>query len=118
MLLCTGMNDEFVPVVKTPELGPGEVREVEAHGRQVGLTNVGQTYYAFEAECPVDGTNLARQGVLKGDFITCPGDATSFDVRTGQSVNGGAPDLERYSIRVEGNDVKIGPPLTRTANDG
>ena len=105
-------NDEFIPVARTPDLGPGDIREVEAHGRHVGLTNVGQTYYAFSAECPVDGTNLAREGVLRGDLIVCPQDKAAFDIRTGESVAPGQQGLQRYPIKVEENEVKIGPPLS------
>lgn len=110
------MSDEFVSVVRTPELGPGDVREVNAHGRTVGVTNVGQTYYAFDAACPVDGTNLAREGVLRGDVIRCPQDDAEFDVRTGQNLSQSLgepeqPGLQRYAIRVEENQVKIGPRL-------
>ena len=106
------MPNDFVPVVRTPELGPGAVREVNAHGRAVGVTNVGQTYYAFDAACPVDGTNLARNGVLRGDVIKCPQDDARFDVRTGECLEpDGQPGLQRYAIRVEENQVKVGPPL-------
>lgn len=106
------MPDEYVPVVRTPELGPGDVREVEAHGRSLGVTNVGQTYYAFDAECPVDGTNLARDGVLRGDVIKCPQDDAEFDVRTGECLEPeGQPGLRRYAIKVEENQVKVGPTL-------
>ena len=106
------MSEEFIPVVRTPELGPGDVREVNAHGRAVGVTNVGQTYYAFDAACPVDGTNLARDGVLRGDVIRCPQDDAEFDVRTGENLGESErPGLQRYAIRVEENQVKIGPRL-------
>lgn len=106
------MNDEFVPVAKTPDLGPGDIKEVEAHGRQVGVANVGQTYYAFDPQCPMDGTNLASEGVLKGDLLVCPQDDAVFDVRTGKCVEPeGQPGLQRYAIRVESNEVKVGPPL-------
>jgi nitrite reductase/ring-hydroxylating ferredoxin subunit len=106
------MSEEFVPVIRTPDLGPGDVREVEAHGRAVGVTNVGQTYYAFDASCPVDGTNLARDGVLRGDIIKCPQDKAEFDVRTGERVDSDAEgELERYAIKVEENQVKVGPRL-------
>jgi 3-phenylpropionate/trans-cinnamate dioxygenase ferredoxin subunit len=106
------MSDEYVPVVSTPELGPGAVREVEAHGRAMGVTNVGQTYYAFDAHCPVDGTNLARDGHLRGDVIQCPQDKAEFDVRTGEHLGAeGQPGLRRYAIRVEENQVKVGPRL-------
>jgi len=106
------MNEEYTAEAKTADLGPGTVREVEANGRHVGLTNVGQTYYAFDAQCPLDGTNLAREGVLKGDCIVCPQDDASFDVRTGECLNSGCDEeLVRYSIKVEENEVKIGPRL-------
>ena len=106
------MTDEFIPVVKTPDLGPGDIKEVEAHGRHVGVTNVGQTYYAFDPECPVDGTNLAREGVMRGDLLVCPQDEARFDVRTGECVEPeGQPGLQRYAIKVESNEVKVGPPL-------
>lgn len=104
--------DEFVSVANTADLGPGTIREVEAHGRNVGVTNVGQTYYAFDAQCPMDGANLARDGVLKGDCIVCPRDNAQFDVRTGECVDPGCDRaLQRYSIKVEENQVMIGPPL-------
>ena len=106
------MNEEYIPVAKTPELGPGDMTEVEAHGRHVGLTNVGQTYYAFDAECPVDGTNLAREGLLQGDRLVCPQDDATFDVRTGECIEPeGQRGLKQYAIKVEENQVKIGPPL-------
>ncbi len=113
MRLPSGMqNDEFIPVARTPDLGPGDLKEVEAHGRSVGLTNVGQTYYAFAARCPVDGTNLAREGLLKGDLISCPADDATFDVRTGACLEPeGQKGLERYAIKVEENQVKIGPRI-------
>jgi nitrite reductase/ring-hydroxylating ferredoxin subunit len=103
---------EYKSVVDTRDLGPGQLTEVRANGHAVGLTNVAQTYYAFGAECPVDGTNLARDGVLEGDHLTCPADDATFDVRTGQCLEPkGGPGLLRYAVRVEDNAVKIGPPL-------
>jgi nitrite reductase/ring-hydroxylating ferredoxin subunit len=105
------MAIDYVPVISTPELGPGDVREVEAHGRAVGVTNVNQTYYAFDAACPVDGTNLARDGVLRGDVIKCPQDEAEFDVRTGERLDTDDAGLDRYAIRVEENQVKVGPRL-------
>ncbi|MGH7468036.1 MAG: Rieske (2Fe-2S) protein [Longimicrobiales bacterium] len=103
---------EYKSVVHTRDLGPGQLTEVQAHGQAVGLTNVAQTYYAFGATCPLDGTNLARVGLLEGEHLTCPADDATFDVRTGECLDPeGAPGLLLYSVRVEDNSVKIGPPL-------
>ena len=99
---------EFETVLRTPELGPGYIAEAHAHGRDIAVANVGQTYYAFEAACPVDGSNLARDGRLEGDLLTCPNDSATFDVRTGQRVDGDGA-LRSLAVRIEGNEVKVGP---------
>jgi nitrite reductase/ring-hydroxylating ferredoxin subunit len=105
-------TDEYKSVALTRDLGPGELAEVQAHGQRFGLTNVAQSYYAFGADCPVDGTNLARNGKLAGEHLTCPRDESVYDVRTGECLDPeGAPGLRLYSVRVENNAIKIGPPL-------
>ena len=101
--------EEFETVLRTPELGPGAVARVQAHGRDIALANVGQTYYAVTARCPVDGTDLASSGRLRGELLECPHDAAQFDVRTGEQVNGDSV-LESHAVRVEGNLVRVGPP--------
>jgi nitrite reductase/ring-hydroxylating ferredoxin subunit len=98
----------FETVLRTPDLGPGSLAEVRVDGSRVAVANVGQTYYAVEARCPVDGTNLARDGRLRGDLLVCPNDDASFDVRTGRRVDG-TGELRTREIRVEGNEVMVGP---------
>lgn len=103
---------EYVPVANTPELGPGEMREVRVRGEAVVVVNVGQTYYAVSAHCPNDGLNLAREGRLRGELLICPRDDWAYDVRTGWRVHpAGGPGLRRYAIRVEENRILVGPPL-------
>jgi nitrite reductase/ring-hydroxylating ferredoxin subunit len=106
---------EYERVLSTPELGPGAIAEVEAQGRTLAITNIGQQYFALDACCPEDGTNLARSGRVEGDRIVCPQDHAAFDVRTGSRVDydAGAPhqQLQRYAIRIEENSILVGPPL-------
>ncbi len=103
---------EFEPVLRTPELGPGEMREVEAQGETLALLNVGQTYYAVTARCPGDETNLAREGRLQGHRLECPEDHALFDVRTGRRLDDPARSgLRTYAIEVAGNEIRVGPVL-------
>lgn len=98
----------FETVLRTAELGPGSVAEVHAHGSDIALANVGQTYYAVAARCPVDGTNLARDGRLRGEQLICPNDAARFDIRTGRRLDGDG-ELSAHPIQVEANEIRVGP---------
>lgn len=109
---------DFEPVLRTPELGPGEIREVEAHGEMLALLNVGQTYYALDARCPSDDTNLARVGRLSGDHLECPVDHATYDVRTGERVDDGdGPGLRMFAIEVSGNEIRVGPAVPPETKD-
>ena len=44
---------EFETVLRTPELGPGDITQVQVHGHDLAVATVGQTYYALYARCPV-----------------------------------------------------------------
>jgi nitrite reductase/ring-hydroxylating ferredoxin subunit len=101
---------DYETVLKTPDLGPGSLTEVQAHGRTLALANVGQTYYALEGVCPADGSRLGASGHLEGDNLVCPGDH-AFDVRNGEAADGAGTALTRYAIRISGNEIQVGPPL-------
>jgi 3-phenylpropionate/trans-cinnamate dioxygenase ferredoxin component len=102
---------DFESVLRTQDLGPGALAEVAVRGTAVAIANVGQQYFAVDARCPQDGTNLAREGRIEGDCIVCPGDHAGFDLRTGDIVDGGAASLTRYELRVEDNAILVGPPI-------
>lgn len=102
---------DFEAVILTRDLGPGDLAEVQAHGRTLALSNLGQTYYAVDAICPLDGTNLARDGRVQGEQVHCPLDHSVYDLKTGEAGEEGRPGLQRYAIKVEGNEVMVGPAL-------
>lgn len=107
----------FETVMRTPDLGPGSMRTVRAHGHDIAVANIGQTYYAVDAICPVDGTNLGQDGTLENELLVCPGDDARFDMRTGERVDGGRTNsgLRSYEIRIEGNDIRVGGATGETA---
>ena len=49
-------------------------------------------------------------GELDGEEVECECHGSRFNVRTGQVLNGPATEnLELYSVRVDGDDVLVGP---------
>lgn len=102
--------EDYETVLRTPDLGPGALTEVQAHGRTLALANVGQTYYALEGVCPADGSRLGASGHLEGDYLICPREH-AFDVRNGLATEGAGSGLTRYALRITGNEIQVGPPL-------
>jgi nitrite reductase/ring-hydroxylating ferredoxin subunit len=100
--------DEFQPVLRTPELGPGHLRQVELGDAALVIANVGQTYYALETPCG----HHAADAAIENDELVCRADGTRYDVRTGARLSPpGGNGLRRYRLRVEGNLIKVGPPM-------
>jgi nitrite reductase/ring-hydroxylating ferredoxin subunit len=86
---------EFVPVARTSELAPGEMKRVLVDRERVLLANVGGTFYALEDNCGHQKAALTK-GKLEGSVVECPLHFACFDVTTGKALSG--PDLARRSI--------------------
>lgn len=106
---------EYVKVARTDELRDGEKKKVEVGGKAVLLAKVDGAYYAIENTCPHMGGDLSA-GVLVGSRVACPRHGSVFDVTTGKAVKPGkmllinvkVRDVQRYEVRVEGEDVLVG----------
>jgi nitrite reductase/ring-hydroxylating ferredoxin subunit len=103
------MADEFVPVAKTTDLLPGQMKWVAVNGERRVLANVEGTFYAISDVCGHRNAPLSR-GKLDGYLIECPLHFAQFDVRTGELVNGPVSTaVAVYQVRVEGETVYVKP---------
>ena len=103
------MADEFVPVAKTADLLPGQMKWVAVNGERRVLANVEGTFYAISDVCGHRNAPLSR-GKLEGYLIECPLHFAQFDVRTGELVNGPVSTaVAVYQVRVDGETVYIKP---------
>lgn len=103
------MADEFVPVAKTTDLLPGQMKWVAVNGERRVLANVEGTFYAISDVCGHRNAPLSR-GKLEGYVIECPLHFAQFDVRTGELVNGPVSTaVAVYQVCVEGETVYIKP---------
>jgi 3-phenylpropionate/trans-cinnamate dioxygenase ferredoxin subunit len=103
------MADEFVPVAKTTDLLPGQMKWVAVNGERRVLANVEGTFYAISDVCGHRNAPLSR-GKLEGYLIECPLHFAQFDVRTGELVNGPVSTaVAVYKVCVEGETVYVKP---------
>jgi nitrite reductase/ring-hydroxylating ferredoxin subunit len=106
------MEDGFKKVASVADVPDGEMIAVLApNGVQVALAHLGGEFYAFENMCTHEDASL-NFGWLHAETceVECPLHEGRYDVRAGQ-VTAAPPDfpLKTYNVRVEGDDVFVGP---------
>ena len=105
------MPDGFVKVASVEAVPPGEMTAVKVNGEGVLLVNLEGEYYALSEECTHAFGRLSM-GTLKGHEVKCPSHDAWFNLKTGDAVTRPAIyPLARYQVRVEGDDILIGPPV-------
>ena len=98
---------EFTKVATVGEIQPGEMKLVEADGREIVLANVNGEYFAFGGECTHRGGPLA-EGILMDDVVECPWHGGQFNVRTGEVVSSPPEnDIPTYVVKVEGESISV-----------
>ena len=101
--------DKFHRVRSIEQVQPGQMTLTQVQGELVLLANVGGTFYAVSARCTHDNVMLPF-GKLQGEVAVCPAHYAQFSVITGKVLEGPTDiDLKRYAVRVEGDDIFIGP---------
>jgi nitrite reductase/ring-hydroxylating ferredoxin subunit len=105
-----GVLDGFEVVARVDELKDGEMMLVTAAGRELLLARVGDEFLASDSVC-THALGYLDQGSLDGFEVICPLHSGRFDLRTGEALWGPPVDpLTAYEVRVEGEDVLVGPP--------
>ena len=76
---------EATEVSRKSDLKEGEMKAVNAAGREILLARVGDTFYAADNRCPHMGGRLS-QGKLDSTVVTCPLHGSRFDLKNGEVV--------------------------------
>jgi 3-phenylpropionate/trans-cinnamate dioxygenase ferredoxin subunit len=87
-------------VATVGEIAQGACKIVTVRGREIGVFNVNDEYFALINRCPHEGAELCRGPVMArfvsdrpgeyrltqhGEMLRCPWHGWEFDIRTGQS---------------------------------
>ena len=96
-------------VADASDLAAGSSRVVYYDGDQVAIFNVGGQLHAVSNRCPHANGSLV-DGVVENGSVVCPSHGSRFNLATGQPLEGpAARKLRTYGLRVEQNDVLLGP---------
>lgn len=91
----------------TAEIDATGLVAVDTDAGAIAVANVDGEYFAFDDTCTHQGCSLST-GTLDGTLVTCPCHGSTFNVTTGEVVNGPAMRaVEVYAITVNGEQVEI-----------
>ena len=97
----------YVRVARKGDLEPGTGMTVDVNGAPVALFNVDGVYHAIHDTCLHEDGSLG-EGELSHATVACPLHAYEFDVTSGQCLTEPVYSVERFEVRVEGDDILIG----------
>jgi len=95
----------------------GELIAVEHEGSVVAVAMLGGELHAFDDTCPHAGCSLA-EGELEGHTVVCPCHMASFDVTTGDVVEGPATSgIAIWSVAVADGALVVSEPQSPDGDD-
>ncbi len=97
----------YIKVAKVNEVPPGTIREFQANGKVIALSNIEGKFYAIDNTCLHRGGPLGA-GALEGEVVTCPWHGWEYKVSTGEAVFNPEIQVQKYDVKVEGDDIAVG----------
>ena len=93
-------------VAKASEVAPGTSKMVTVAGREIGIFNLDGAYFALANRCPHAGGPLC-DATIEGESLSCAWHGYNFSLRTGECDDDPDLHMERYEVRIEGDDVLV-----------
>ncbi len=96
----------FVRVAATSEIPAGQGKAVEVNGKTIAVFNCDGAFYAIDNTCKHQGGPLG-EGELEGTTVICPWHGWTYDVTTGVSPDDSDCAVDRYEVKVDGDNVLV-----------
>lgn len=91
------------------DLWEGEMESFRVGGKEVLIAHLdGGEVVATQTICPHQAFELV-EGTLEKATLTCKQHLWTFDLTTCRGINPAHPELARYPVKVEGDDVFVDP---------
>ena len=98
----------FIKVGSLSKLPPGSVMEVLIGDAAYAVCNHEGQLHALSGECP-HAHGPVGQGYMSGPYVVCPWHEWGFDCRTGVNDYDPRAKLDRFPVKMEGDDILMDP---------
>lgn len=85
----------------------GEPLGVTVAGQAIAVFVLGDEFIATAGICP-HATGPLHEGEVEGRVLTCPWHGWGFNLDTGECEEDPCLHLERFPVRIEGDDILVG----------
>jgi nitrite reductase (NADH) small subunit len=96
----------FVRVAARADVPAGQGRVFDVQGKEIAVFNDRGSFFALANACKHQGGPLG-EGELDGTVVTCPWHGWTYDITTGVSPDDPTCAVDRYEVRVDGDDVMV-----------
>ncbi len=99
----------FVDAGSLEDLGPGELKSVDADGTSVLIVNVQGEPYAFKNHCALEARLPLDGARLTGSALICPWHNCAYDARSGKRIDNetDAPSLAVVPVAVRDGALQV-----------
>jgi nitrite reductase/ring-hydroxylating ferredoxin subunit len=99
-------GDSMTPAAKTSEIPNFGKKVITVSGREVLFVNIKGSFFAFENECPHQGSPLTA-AVVKDGYIACPRHGYRFNLADGSCTDHPELTLKKYPVEISGDDILV-----------
>ena len=99
---------EFIKVAKISDIPVGRSAVIEMEGRTIALFNVNGEFFALDNTCMHRGGPLGEGFVDQNNLtVQCPWHGWVYSLATGASPMDSMAKVEKFDVKVEGEEVMI-----------
>ena len=98
---------EYVWVATINDFARKYTKSLSLLGKKIALIRrCDGSFLATEIGCKHQGADLSL-GKFDGMVVTCPLHGWRYDLESGKCLNHSSPDLRRYGVRLEGEEIYL-----------
>ncbi|WP_075350205.1 Rieske (2Fe-2S) protein [Algoriphagus marinus] len=86
------------------------IKKVSLGNQSIGLLRIGETFFAFQSQCPHRGASLIQGSLNAAGELICPLHQYRFELKSGQVKAGSCPDLEVFPCELSESGLQITLP--------
>jgi nitrite reductase/ring-hydroxylating ferredoxin subunit len=98
---------DYIKIATLKDFETESIKSFSLMGKKIGVIKQSDSSFrAIEVGCKHQGADLTK-GEIVGSIATCHRHQWKYDLETGKCLTNHSPDLRKYGIKVEGENILV-----------